>query len=61
MNLSIAGRPEKLSFPLPEVGLGVFGTGAIIALLPAAVGLPHAKALMRLGREFGAEEAERWV
>jgi 2-(1,2-epoxy-1,2-dihydrophenyl)acetyl-CoA isomerase len=29
-------------------------------LLPAAVGLPRAKALLMLGREFDADEAQRW-
>ena len=60
LNADIVVAERGTRFVLPEVRLGLFGTGAITALLPAAVGLPRAKALMLLGEEFGAAEAERW-
>lgn len=60
LNADIVVAERSARFVLPEVRLGLFGTGAITALLPAAVGLPRAKALMMLGSEFGASDAERW-
>jgi 2-(1,2-epoxy-1,2-dihydrophenyl)acetyl-CoA isomerase len=47
-------------FKLPEASLGVFVTGAISAILPAAVGLSRAKALMLLGEPFDALKAAEW-
>jgi len=57
-DIVVAGRSSR--FMLPEVRLGLLGTGAVTTLLPAAVGLQRAKALMLLGRPFGADDAERW-
>jgi len=57
-DVTVAARSSR--FMLPEVRLGLLGTGAVTSLLPAAVGLPRAKALLMLGRPFGADDAERW-
>lgn len=54
----VAARSAR--FQLPETALGLLGTGGVTALLPAAVGLPRAKALLMLGEPFGAADAERW-
>ena len=47
-------------FRLPEASLGVFVTGGLTATLPASVGLARAKALMLLGSEFSAAQAQAW-
>jgi enoyl-CoA hydratase/carnithine racemase len=60
LNADIVVAARSSRFMLPEVRLGLLGTGAVTSLLPAAVGLPRAKALLMLGRPFGAEDAERW-
>jgi 2-(1,2-epoxy-1,2-dihydrophenyl)acetyl-CoA isomerase len=60
LNADIVVAERSCRFMLPEVRLGLFGTGAVTELLPAAVGLPRAKQLLLLGQEFGADEAERW-
>jgi 2-(1,2-epoxy-1,2-dihydrophenyl)acetyl-CoA isomerase len=60
LNCDIVVAARSARFMLPEVRLGLFGTGAVTSLLPAAVGLPRAKALLMRGQPFGAEEAERW-
>jgi 2-(1,2-epoxy-1,2-dihydrophenyl)acetyl-CoA isomerase len=60
LNADIVVAARSARFMLPEVRLGLFGTGAITSLLPAAVGLPRAKALLMRGQAFGADEAERW-
>lgn len=60
LNADVVVAARSTRFMLPEVRLGLLGTGAVTALLPAAVGLPRAKALLMLGRPFGAEDAERW-
>lgn len=41
----------------PEIGLGLFVTGGVTALLPRLAGLPRAKELILFGERFGAEEA----
>lgn len=51
---------ESSRFKLPEAGLGVFVTGGITATLPAYAGAARAKALMLLGEEFGALQAQAW-
>jgi enoyl-CoA hydratase/carnithine racemase len=60
LNADIVVAARSARFMLPEVRLGLFGTGAVTSLLPAAVGLPRAKALLMRGQPFSAEEAERW-
>jgi 2-(1,2-epoxy-1,2-dihydrophenyl)acetyl-CoA isomerase len=57
-DLVIAARGAR--FSLPEVNVGLFGTGGLAALLPRAVGLQKAKGLMMLGQEISATDAERW-
>ena len=47
-------------FKLPEASIGVFVTGGITSVLPRVAGLMRAKALLLLGEEFSAEQAERW-
>lgn len=57
-DISVAARTAR--FQLPETRIGLLGTGAVSATLPAAIGLPRAKAMLMLGRELDAEQAERW-
>lgn len=57
-DLAIAARGAR--FMLPEVQVGLFGTGGVAALLPRLVGLQKAKGLLMLGQEIAAEDAERW-
>ena len=57
-DISVAARTAR--FLLPETRIGLLGTGAVSATLPAAIGLPRAKAMLMLGRELSAEQAERW-
>ena len=57
-DLVIAARSAR--FALPEVDVGLFGTGGLAALLPRAIGLQKAKGLMLLGQEIAADDAERW-
>ena len=47
-------------FRLPEASLGVFVTGGLSATLPAHAGLARAKALLLLGEEFSAVQAQGW-
>lgn len=56
-DVSVAARTAR--FQLPETRIGLLGTGGVSATLPAAVGLPRAKAMLMLGRELNAEQAER--
>lgn len=51
---------ESSRFKLPEASLGVFVTGGLTATLPAFAGAARAKALMLLGEEFGALQAQAW-
>jgi 2-(1,2-epoxy-1,2-dihydrophenyl)acetyl-CoA isomerase len=51
---------ENTRFRLPEASLGVFVTGGLAATLQAHAGLARAKALMLLGREFSAAQAQAW-
>ncbi|HEV8691130.1 MAG TPA: enoyl-CoA hydratase-related protein [Ideonella sp.] len=57
-DVSVAARNAR--FLLPETRIGLLGTGAVSATLPAAIGLPRAKAMLMLGSELNAEQAERW-
>ncbi len=57
-DLTVAARGAR--FLLPEVNVGLFGTGGVAALLPRLVGLQKAKGLLMLGQEIGAADAERW-
>lgn len=57
-DLAVAARSTRCV--LPEVNVGLFGTGGVAALLPRLVGLQKAKGLLMLGQEIGAADAERW-
>ena len=51
---------DNARFKLPEASLGVFVTGGISAILPAVAGISRAKAMMLLGEEFTATQAQAW-
>ncbi|MDB5857862.1 MAG: crotonase [Ramlibacter sp.] len=55
----VVAAPDA-QFMLPEVNVGLFGTGGVLALLPRKIGLAKAKGALLLGQAFSAEEAERW-
>jgi 2-(1,2-epoxy-1,2-dihydrophenyl)acetyl-CoA isomerase len=57
-DIVVAARSAR--FKLPEAGIGVFVTGGITAVLPRVAGLMRAKALLLLGEEFSAEQAQGW-
>ena len=57
LNCDIVVASRDARFMLPEVNIGLFGTGGVLALLPRAVGLPRAKAMLMLGRELPATDA----
>ncbi len=60
LNADVVIAASSARFKLPEASLGVFVTGGLIATLPAYVGVARAKALMLLGDEFSAEDAQSW-
>jgi len=60
LDADIVIAADTTRFKLPEASLGVFVTGGISALLPAAVGLVRAKAMLLLGEEFSAAQAHAW-
>ena len=60
LDADIVMAATSTRFKLPEASLGVFVTGGICATLPAAAGLGRAKALMLLGEDFSAEQAQAW-
>lgn len=60
MDADVVVAADDARFKLPEASLGVFVTGGLVATLPAAAGLPRAKALMLLGEAFDAAQAVDW-
>ena len=60
LNSDIAIAAHSARFMLPEVNVGLFGTGAVASLLPRSVGLQKAKGMLMLGSEVSAADAERW-
>ncbi len=60
LNADVVIAASSARFKLPEASLGVFVTGGLIATLPAYVGVARAKALMLLGEEFSANDAQSW-
>lgn len=54
----VAGRGAR--FSLPEVQVGLLGTGGVAALLPRTIGLARAKGALLLGLDFSAEQAAQW-
>ncbi len=57
-DIVVAARTAR--FMLPEINMGLFGTGGVAALLPRQVGLARAKGALMLGEEFSAAQAEQW-
>lgn len=60
LNCDIAVAARSAKFMLPEIQVGLFGTGAVTALLPRHIGLAKAKGALMLGLEFSASQAEQW-
>ncbi|MGF1668129.1 MAG: enoyl-CoA hydratase/isomerase family protein [Acidimicrobiia bacterium] len=56
-NCDIAVMGETCRCFFPELSLGVFVTGGVTSLLPAAIGLQRAKELIMLGEKFDAAAA----
>jgi len=57
INCDLALMAEGTRCCFPEIGLGVFVTGGVSALLPRLVGLRKARELILFGERFGAREA----
>jgi 2-(1,2-epoxy-1,2-dihydrophenyl)acetyl-CoA isomerase len=57
-DLVLAGHGAR--FSLPEVQVGLLGTGGVAALLPRSIGLARAKGALLLGLEFSAAQAVQW-
>lgn len=60
INCDFAVAAEGTQFFFPEIGLGVFVTGGVTALLPRLVGLQRARELIMLGERFDAAQAHDW-
>jgi enoyl-CoA hydratase/carnithine racemase len=60
VNCDFAIAAEGTRFFFPEIGLGVFVTGGVTALLPRLVGLQRARELILLGERFDAAQARAW-
>ena len=60
LNCDLALAARSARFMLPEIHVGLFGTGGVTALLPRHIGLARAKGALMLGREFSAEQAGQW-
>jgi 2-(1,2-epoxy-1,2-dihydrophenyl)acetyl-CoA isomerase len=60
LNADVVIAASNARFKLPEASISVFVTGGLIATLPAYAGVARAKALMLLGEEFSANDAQSW-
>jgi enoyl-CoA hydratase/carnithine racemase len=60
LNCDIVVAAQNARFMLPEVSVGLLGTGGVLALLPRHVGIAKAKGALLLGQEFSAVQAEQW-
>lgn len=60
LNADVVLAATSARFKLPEASLGVFVTGGLTATLAACAGVARAKALMLLGEEFTAAQAQAW-
>jgi len=60
LDADIVVAADSTRFKLPEAALGVFVTGGLTATLPAYAGLARAKAMVLLGEEFSAAQAQSW-
>ena len=57
-DLVVVGESAKGFFP--EMGLGLFVTGGVTALLPRIVGLSRARQLLMLGERIDSEQMLEW-
>lgn len=60
LNCDVVVAARTARFMLPEVNVGLLGTGGVLALLPRKIGLARAKGVLMLGQEFSAQQAEQW-
>lgn len=60
LNCDIVVAARDARFMLPEITIGLFGTGGVLSLLPRAMGLPRAKGALMLGEAFSAIDAHAW-
>jgi 2-(1,2-epoxy-1,2-dihydrophenyl)acetyl-CoA isomerase len=60
LNCDIVIAAASARFMLPEVTVGLFGTGGVLALLPRHIGMARAKGALLLGEEFSAQQADQW-
>ena len=60
LNADLVVAAASSRFKLPEASIGVFVTGGLTVTLQAYAGLARAKALMLLGEEFSATQAQAW-
>jgi 2-(1,2-epoxy-1,2-dihydrophenyl)acetyl-CoA isomerase len=60
LNCDVVVAARSARFMLPEINVGLFGTGGVAALLPRHVGLARAKGALMFGEEFSAVQAEQW-
>ena len=60
INCDFAIASEGTRFFFPEIGLGVFVTGGVTALLPRVIGLQRTRSLIMLGERFDATQALQW-
>jgi enoyl-CoA hydratase/carnithine racemase len=60
LNCDIVVAARSARFMLPEITIGLFGTGGVLALLPHTIGLAKAKGALMLGQEFSAQQADAW-
>jgi enoyl-CoA hydratase/carnithine racemase len=60
INCDFAIAATGTRFFFPEIGWGLFVTGAVTDLLPRVVGLQKARELIMLGERFDADQAHEW-
>ena len=60
INCDFAIAAEGSRFFFPEVGLGLFVTGAVTALLPRLIGAQKTRELIYFGERFDAAQALEW-
>ena len=60
LNCDVVVAARSARFMLPEINVGLFGTGGVAALLPRQVGLARAKGALMFGEEFSAVQAAQW-
>jgi 2-(1,2-epoxy-1,2-dihydrophenyl)acetyl-CoA isomerase len=60
LNCDVVVAARSARFMLPEINVGLFGTGGVAALLARHVGLGRAKGALMFGEEFSAAQAEQW-